>query len=65
MLGVLRRVRRERDGDAGFCSASKTDNEKFAGALSTFSIEAMMQDARRCKRERATTSGRTSARFST
>jgi len=44
---------------------SKTDNEKFAGALSTFSIEAMMQDGKALQAGTSPTSGRTSARFST
>lgn len=38
----------------------KTEKEKFAGALRTYAIEAMMQDGAPCRREPRTTWGRTS-----
>jgi prolyl-tRNA synthetase len=43
----------------------KSDAEKFAGAVATYSIEGMMQDKKACRRARATSWGRTSARPST
>ena len=41
----------------------KTDKEKFAGAEATYTIEAMMKDARRCRAAPATTLATSSARL--
>jgi prolyl-tRNA synthetase len=43
----------------------KTDSEKFAGALHTYCIEAMMQDGKALQAGTSTTSARTSPRPST
>ena len=44
-------------------SGKKTDKEKFAGARTTYSVEAMMQDGKRCKQVPAMISAQTFRAF--
>src|SRR5256886_572850 len=64
MLGVYRRF--QEDWMAmPVITGRKTESEKFAGALRTYALEALMRTTRRCRRGRPTTSARTSPRRST